>query len=666
MTNPILSANLIHDAACEEYRRPIGAVKAKSRLTLAFRDLSGCIASARLFLWGGDWERSYDMALSDGLFSVCLDAPAEPEALWYGFSLNPGDGEPLWLCADGSGRFGSLSGFRGEGFRLTVYAADFETPDWFGKTVMYQIFPDRFARDGSETARRGAEYHRALGRKVKYHEDWSEPVDWLPNSRDGFYFPLDFYGGTLKGIEDRLPYLESLGVGVIYLNPICEAASNHRYDTADYLNTDPILGTNADFIRLCESARRRGIRIILDGVFSHTGADSVYFNRFGRYPAPGAYNGGEASAFYRWYDFRAFPEDYRCWWNFKNLPEVNEEEPAWRDFIITGENSVIKTWLRRGASGFRLDVADELPDPVLALIRDAAKSVSRDNVVLGEVWEDPVIKISYGRRRRYALGSTLDSVMNYPLRAALIDFFTFRQDARALAAFLLDQRLNLPPPLYRSLMNLLSSHDTERIRTALAARLDARTLTREQQAGFIVTDKQDERGAAMQKLCAAVQYTVPGVPCIYYGDETGMQGMLDPFCRGPFQEGKRPLTEWYALLGRIRNENDALSAGAAAFYAPGPDVLCILRFIRGEQDLFGTPASDGAFLIAVNRSESPRLAVADLWLDNAGLTGAELAAFKAKDPARGVCLLTGEEIRIDSGLVRLSLQPGAAHIFRLT
>ena len=200
--------------------------------------------------------------------------PEEPGALWYSFRMTLAGGE-YWLCAGENGRFGQLMSSRGDGFRLTVYDKDFETPAWFRKSVMYQIFPDRFARDWSDTARDGIEKHRAMGRQVKFHEDWGEPVDWQPNSADGFYFPLDFYGGTLKGIESRLNYLKSLGVGVIYLNPVFEACSNHRYDTADYLKIDPILGSNADFEDLCTAAEKLGIRIMLDGVFSHTGADSI-------------------------------------------------------------------------------------------------------------------------------------------------------------------------------------------------------------------------------------------------------------------------------------------------------------------------------------------------------------------------------------------------------
>lgn len=664
MTLSELNPKILHDAADERFRSPLGAVETGTPLTLRLRDGSGLVQAAALHLWCDDWEKVLPAPEAADGFAVSFAAPDAPAALWYAFSLTLPDGE-LWLSAGADGHRGVLGSARGEGFRLTVCAAGFETPAWFRRSVIYQIFPDRFARDDSDTARRGLDYHRALGRRVRFHEGWDEPVDWAPSEAEGFYFPADFYGGTLRGIREKLPYLKRLGVGVLYLNPVFEACSNHRYDTADYLKIDPVLGTEADFRDLCRDAAAAGIRILLDGVFSHTGADSVYFNKFSRYPAAGAYNAGEQSPYYDWYDFRAFPDDYRCWWNFPDLPEVNEEEPSWQDFVITGENAVIPTWLRRGAAGYRLDVADELPDDVLARIRTAVKSVSPDCVVLGEVWEDAVTKTSYGRRRQYALGRALDSVMNYPLRTALIAFFTFRSGARVLADFLLSQRLNYPLPLYGALMNLLSSHDVERIRTALATRLDVRALTREQQAGFVVTDAQDARGAAMQRLCAAVQFALPGVPGIYYGDEAGMNGLLDPFDRAPFAEGARPLTDWYAALAALRNAHPALATGHAAFSAPAPDVLCVLRFVSGGQDAFGCPAEDGVFLCAVNRAGEERRFVADLWLPGAGLGTQALDALRALPLTRGTCLLTGSEISVADGLADLTLPPESARLFRL-
>ena len=665
MTLSDMTRHIFCDAASEDFRSPIGALPAGTGVTLSFADPDGLVLDAELWLGCDDWETQYEMCCDHGRWSAAVKPGDTPAALRYRFCLHTAGGE-LWLGPDSpDGRFGCLTTSPGEGFRLTVYDAAFVTPAWLRRSVMYQIFPDRFARDGSGTARKGVEHHRAMGRSVRFHESWDESVDWQPNSSDGFYFPLDFYGGTLRGIEEKLPYIKSLGVSCIYLNPIVEACSNHRYDTADYLTVDPILGTNEDMERLCAKAKEMGMRIMLDGVFSHTGADSRYFNKFGHYAEPGARQGPQ-SPYYDWYDFRSFPDDYRCWWNFPDLPEVNEENPSWQDFVVTGEQSVVKTWLRRGASAWRLDVADELPDGVLSLIRTAAKSVSPDAVVLGEVWEDAVTKTSYGKARNYALGSSLDSVMNYPLRTALIDFFTFRSDARALASFLLCQRLNYPLPMYYSLMNLTGSHDTERIRTALSTRIDARALSREQQSGFIVTDAQDERGAAMQRLFAAVQYAIPGAPCFYYGDETGMNGMLDPFDRAPFRTCARPIADTYAVLAGIRSGAAALTTGAAAFSAPESDVLCVVRVITGGTDVFGDAAKDGAYLICVNRARGERRVVADMWLKNSGLTAEQLRGFMAMGVTRGECLLTGRQITVTDGLCEIDIPGETACFFDLT
>ena len=368
----------------------------------------------------------------------------------------------------------------GDRWQLSVIPADFTVPEAFRGRVMYQIFPDRFAFSNDGTAERGVAYHTALGQTPELHRSLEEPVRWQPRPFEQNYIPDDFYGGTLRGIEQKLPYLKELGISCLYLNPIVEARSNHRYDTSDYMRVDPILGTNEDFTHLCEMARQMGIRIMLDGVFSHTGADSIYFNRYNHYPVKGACQGAD-SPYYGWYEFRSFPNDYRSWWGFAELPEVEETNPGWQEMIVTGQDSAVRTWLRRGASGWRLDVADELPDAVLALIRRAAREEKPDAPILGEVWEDPVLKESYGSRRDYALGNSLDSVMNYPFRTAVLRFAHRWIDAYALRDFLRGQQMNYPKPLYYSLMNLLGSHDVDRLRSALAADVVIRDLKREEQ-----------------------------------------------------------------------------------------------------------------------------------------------------------------------------------------
>ena len=618
-----------HDAHDAAFRSPLGAVTEGERIRLSLRVLSGKAEKATLILMGDRLYRQYPMAQIGKGFTVTIKLPDEACALWYYFQIETRDSSH-WLCADETGWRGKLCGAEGEGFRLTVYRKDFETPAWFRKAVMYQIFPDRFAFSSDGTAEKGIAYHQALGQVPELHKSLEEPVRCQPRPFEQDYNPDDFYGGTLKGIEQKLPYLKELGVSVLYLNPIVEARSNHRYDTSDYLKVDPILGSNEDLSSLCCAAETMGIRVILDGVFSHTGADSLYFNRYGSYPGKGACQGRE-SPFFTWYDFRNFPNEYRCWWGFKDLPEVDETNTKWQNYVITGRNSVVKTWLRRGASGWRLDVADELPDEVLSLIRKAAKAEKADALILGEVWEDAVIKESYGGRRNYALGYSLDTVMNYPFKSVVLRFAHGWLDAYALRDFLIGQQMNYPRPMYYSLMNLLSSHDVERVRSALASTCVIKDLSREEQRRLVFSEEALEAAVVKEKYCAALQFAIPGVPSIYYGDEQGMCGVCDPFNRLPFKEDRQDLHEYYAHLAGLRNSSAALSTGEAVFMAASADVLLILRYISNGEDAFGLPASNDAWLIAVNRGETSFSFEADCSASGHGLihgsVEAESAAF---------------------------------------
>ena len=577
----------VHDAYDKAYRSPLGAIEDGTKLCLSL--FCSNVNSAELEVYGDDYYACIPME-RDGNILTCTFTPEAPAVLWYRFKI-----DNKWLCPDYAGRRGIVSAMPNAGFRLTVYCRGFETPDWFKGRVMYQIFPDRFGFTDDGTFARGIEFHRSLGQTPDVHESIAEPVKWHARSFERDYAPDDFYGGNLRGIAEKLPYLKELGVGVIYLNPVVEARSNHRYDTSDYSRVDPVLGTNEDYTALCEKAEALDIRIINDGVFSHTGADSVYFNRKNSYPESGAYQ-SEASPYYKWYDFRSFPDDYRCWWNFKDLPEVNELDESWQDFIITGGDSIVKKWLRLGASGWRLDVADELPDEVLSLIRNAAKEEKADALILGEVWEDAAIKESYGKRRNYALGYSLDSVMNYPLRYTVLDFALGRIASFALRDFLLGQMLNYPKPLYLSLMNLLGSHDVERLNTALGVGQDLRSVPRETQLELIaqVSEESRTKALSLQKLCAAIQYVLPGVPSLYYGDEECLQGGSDPFNRAPFEPKKAGLFDFYVSLGKIRNEHMALRHGRLEIETPEADIIVLHRITESEE-----------LLCIVNRSDEP-------------------------------------------------------------
>lgn len=569
----------VHDAYNEDFRSPPGAIGDGSTVRLSICGFGG-VNGATLCVYSDEYNAEIDM-LREGDGFRCSFTPQKPAALWYRFKLNTESGEK-WLCPGNDGHFSVISDSASEGFRLTVFKRGFETPQWFSERIMYQIFPDRFGFTDDGSAKCGVEYHEKLGQTPELHKSIDEPVRWQPREFEKAYAPDDFYGGNLRGIAKKLPHLKELGIGVIYLNPVFEARSNHRYDTSDYGKIDPILGSNDDYVNLCKEANSLGIAVINDGVFSHTGADSIYFNRYGSYPSVGAYQNRD-SRFFPWYDFRHYPDDYRCWWNFKDLPEVNEQNADWQNYVIIGEDSVVRRWLKLGASGWRIDVADELPDEVLSMIRNAAKSENPDSVIIGEVWEDAVTKKSYGKTRNYALGYSLDSVMNYPFRTAVIDFALGRKNSYELRDFLLGQYYNYPYPMYRCLMNLLGSHDVERLHTALAFDYDVKALDRSKQAALELNNEQKMRATALQKLCAAIQYCVPGVPCLYYGDEECLDGGSDPFNRMPFEPSGAGLHNFYTLLGKIRNSNPALTNGSLELCAPDPDIIIIKRQIDNEK-----------------------------------------------------------------------------------
>lgn len=431
-------------------------------------------------------------------------------------------------------------------YQLLIYREDFRTPDWFKGGVMYQIFPDRFHQSGEVNVGEG-----------KYlHSSWNEKPNFRPNEK-GKVLNNDFFGGNFRGIAEKLEYLRSLGVTTIYLNPIFRAYSNHRYDTGDYMQVDPALGTEEDFSFLTEQCARFGIRIILDGVFNHTGDDSRYFNKYGHYDEIGAYQSKD-SKYFAWYTFRQFPDKYDSWWGIDVLPAVNEKCPSYIDFI-TGEEGVIRHWMEYPLGGFRLDVADELPDEFIEKIRAALKTSDRDALLIGEVWEDASNKIAYSRRRRYFQGTELDSVMNYPLKDAIIHFAVSGKSSyfRQTVGMLLD---HYPKCVLDSLMNILGTHDTARVLTALGGKCvyDKETMA-------VTSLTKEERALAVKRLKAAsvLQFTVFGVPCIYYGDEIGMEGYSDPFCRMPFawDNMDAELLEHYRRLGRIRSQYKVFRSG---------------------------------------------------------------------------------------------------------
>jgi glycosidase len=433
-------------------------------------------------------------------------------------------------------------------------------------------------------------------------ENWYDCPEHRPCEK-GEVHNRDFFGGNIEGVREKLPYLQDLGVSTIYFSPIFEAASNHRYDTGCYTRVDPLFGTEEEFTELCHEAAKLGIRFILDGVFNHTGYNSEYFNGTGFYPAAGAYQSKD-SPYYAWYNFLEWPDRYESWWGFYTLPQVNESNPDYIDFIVKNKNSVVRRWLRAGAAGWRLDVADEMPDTFIEELRKAALEEKSDAVIIGEVWEDASHKIAYSVRRRYLLGKELDGVMNYPLRDSLIGFI-LGGDAAHFKNAMETLRENYPRECYYSLMNALGTHDTPRILTVLGTTPEEWAMSQEEHAALRLPPDRRELAVRRLKLAAAVLYTFPGSPCVYYGDEAGLEGFGGAFTRRGYPWGSedKELLAWYRALGKIRNRSEALQCGDIRYLHAKDGLLVYERVVRNER-----------VTVCINRSEHA-VKWDDEWLD---------------------------------------------------
>lgn len=593
---------IVHDSHNSFFRSPFGAVPCNKIINLALEIY--CVdplETVILRLWKNHKEEKIPMQLWEKaedkrVYKAQFTAPTSAGLLWYFFIVvcqgktyyygnNPGN----------LGGIGQIYHHEPPAYQVTVYQEGSATPHWFKEAVMYQIFVDRFCNGYKEGEILSPKEHCVI------YPNWDATPQYGKDPETGKTVCYDCFGGNLYGVLKKLPYLKELGVNVIYLNPIFEASSNHKYDTGDYKKIDPMFGDNQLFKELCTKAKDMGIFIILDGVFSHTGSDSIYFNKEGHYPSLGAYQSKE-SPYYSWYRFKEFPDKYDCWWDIDTLPNVNELEPSYQDFIITGENSVIKYWMKMGAKGWRLDVVDELPEQFVKKIRAAMKELDSESVLIGEVWEDASNKVAYGKMREYLLGEELDSVMNYPFRRIWLDFLAGCKDASETHLRLMNLYENYPLQHFYSNMNLIGSHDEVRALTILSGAPPEHTMNREEQAKVKLTTEQRELGTARLKLLALVQMTFPGVPCIYYGDEAGMHGYKDPLNRGTYPWGKenQQLLNWYKRIISLRNRYDVLKTGQ---WIPLVAEWCVygyLRKIENGLDVFGQRKKDNVAVVLVN------------------------------------------------------------------
>ncbi len=573
------------------YKNPFGAVKQFENVhfkILLPRELKCRKAKLKIYLDGQNtpiFNNMFWCGMNDSSEETweCHQMFKESGIYWYSFELETDFG----IKIIGKNQNNS-SGILGSNisWQITCYDKNFSTPDWLYGGIMYQIFPDRFFK---------ARENRILENSNReLHSNWGDLPNYLPD-KNGEYHNNDYFQGDLLGVVEKIPYLKELGVTCVYLNPIFLSSSNHRYNTADYSKIDPLLGTKDDFKLLCQKLKENNIKLILDGVFSHTGSDSIYFNKYNNFDSVGAFNSKE-SKYFNWYKFNNWPDDYSSWWGIKSLPEVNEENESFNEFI-NGKDGIAKNWIRKGASGWRLDVADELPDIFLEKFRKAVKEENPDAVIFGEVWEDASNKISYEHRRKFLLGKQLDSVMNYPFKDAILGFVSGK-DGRDMMEIILSILENYPKPTIPLLMNSLSTHDTIRAITFLAGE-PYNSQDRIWQASHKLSDSQRKLGIKLMKLASGIQFTLPGIPCIYYGDEVGLEGYLDPFNRKcfPWNNENLELLNWYKYLSNLRKNKREIFSGKfypcyndkniLSYVLEGKDssILCVFNSSKKQKEL---------------------------------------------------------------------------------
>lgn len=639
-----------HDSHDVKYRSPFGAVPCGQQVQLKIRIQSPSpIEEAILRIWWSErGEEKIAMTQVEGdkgLYQAFV-TPSQYQLLWYYFTINY-KGQIFYYTRpnDRYGGIGQLDNHPVHSYQITVYKEGYKVPKWYREGVMYQIFPDRFYKGAPATSANPEKINSETIKYSYHHEHWEGTPFYKPDPITGEIENNDFFGGNLEGIIAKLDYLKDLGVTIIYLNPIFEAHSNHRYNVGDYMKVDPMLGDLSTFRKLCSEAKERGMSIILDGVFSHSGSDSVYFNKEENYPSIGAYQSKD-SPYYSWYRFNEFPDDYDCWWDVKTLPNINELEPYYMDFIIHDEDSVVKYWIKQGARGWRLDVADELPGVFIKELRHALKCVNPDAVLIGEVWEDATNKVSYGSLREYLLGEELDAAMNYPFKDMVYNFLLEHGNGEHFHRASMTLYENYPKEAFFGAMNLLGTHDVIRLRTILGEAPAEDSLTRDQQSTYKMTEKQKSLATKRQKLATLLQMTFPGVPAIYYGDEAGMEGYRDPFNRGTYPWGNEDLSmvDWYKKLIMLRNKMDALRSGDYIPIVYQGGVYGFIRQIEKNTDVFGEYAENGLVLILINRDREQTHNI-----------GIDLTSYSIKNLKNA--LDESNDFKFDNGYLTINLKP---------
>ncbi|MBN2852852.1 MAG: glycoside hydrolase family 13 protein [Clostridia bacterium] len=565
---------LFYNSFLKQHKSPFGAVTLEENITIRVK----AIQTENVFINLYEEETKHQHLMTrqnDDFFEYQFKAPSSVGLLFYNFeAVNKNERKLYGPEEKCNGKAGEIHDEK-KRYQLTVSVKN-NTPAWFKEGNMYQIYVDRFF-NGND--------HQHIFRQKKnclIHSDWNDKPVYI-RDKDNKIISWDFFGGNLKGVTGKLPYLSELGITIIYLNPIFESSSNHKYDTGDYSRIDGMYGEEDDFRELIIKAGEYGMKIILDGVFSHTGSDSVYFNKEGNYPGIGAYQ-SKQSKYYDWFHFKNYPDSYDCWWDIESMPNLNELNEGFLDYLFNIDYGVIRKWMRMGIYGFRLDVADELPGEFIRLLKQVVREENSESILLGEVWEDASNKISYHNRRIYILGDRLDSVTNYPLRDNLISLLNGDISSDRFIFEITCLFENYPQEVFYSLMNMTGTHDTIRLLNLFAGCRNNDSLDTFEKRRYVIPETALE--SAVRKLLsyATAVFSLPGIPCLYYGDEAGMQGYEDPYNRGTFPWGdENPLIQNHIKnLAQLRKREVSLRKGSLEFIKNEMNVLIIKRTFENK------------------------------------------------------------------------------------
>lgn len=552
---------ILHDSHNLEFRNPFGAISVGTKVKLRLWINKRSLAFINLINFYNNQveiqmkEIGWDESVGNWIYEIEIDTSKCMGLIYYYFRVSHYDKNILYgNNIESLGGIGQVYFNEPVSYQITIYNQQ-EVPKWYKDGIIYQIFVDRFFN--------GCDNGKVLNPKknVFIYGNWNDKPMYIKDDK-GNVARWDFYGGNLLGVKKKLSYIKSLGVNTIYFNPIFDSPSCHKYDTGDYEKIDPMFGDEEVFKELCDEAKALGIRIILDGVFSHTGSDSKYFNKYGNYNSLGAYQSLQ-SPYYRWYIFNDYPDMYESWWGFNNMPNIDELNPSYLEYIITRKNSIIEKWLKLGANGWRLDVADELPDEFIKKLRIKLKEVKEDGVLIGEVWEDASNKVSYNRKREYLFGKELDSVTNYPLRQIILDLVRGYISNKYFIKKYLSLKENYPKEYFYSTMNILGNHDTERVLTVLNNNIE------------------------LLKIALVIQMTLPGIPLIYYGDEAGLTGGKDPQNRKAYPWGREniEILDFYKNITHVRDTEEVLREGEIEFLKFNNGVLGYKRFSDENKEI---------------------------------------------------------------------------------